>query len=654
MHRRVVGAVAVVLFALVAVMVGIVTDLHDRFFPAGLGATSKVTIDISSSGMSDEEAFHRLGELSDRWRLGLVKITPDLSGDHSGKAYVRVGGSNHLPHRVDRFGGQPASKIHGPATLAHYFASGEYLVTGNQTHTARFKEWLTAHRIDNTWIDDSLSRTLSLVVRQASFGISLMAVIALLVALVLYWLLVKARGRALRVLAGVSTWRIQYEDLGSFLSILVCAGVLCDATAIVYIGFAQGWVFVPYYGSTVTAFDAIVVLVTLVCAVTMSFASWPNTNILARRIPVVTSLRRISMVLKAATFVLVLASVAPAVTAYGDAREAAARQAIWKSLSDQVVLRFNGALAGDEFKHIRGDVGKVVRVEDEQGDVGLSCAWTRENNPQLDLGPARNLAMVNQRWLDLVLPDGSPNTPDSGLVPLSEDEVPEAVEKYIGPDLALWTQHDLSEEEALSRFTFYRYSGENGLPIVLNGSGELTRLDSAIVMVTPKISTFFNDVFLAPTASTGNLLFTGMGRTVTLIGQHGLRRQVYVKHAAEEGILRAQVSAYVAWLKGISLVALMVALALSAVVGALITAMVKAHRDFPLRLAGKPWRDILGYRITAEWGTGVALTLMVLLARGLQDVAIVSAVAAVALLLSPLTHIAATRWNFTNISLRKL
>lgn len=128
---------------------------------------------------------------------------------------------------------------------------------------------------------------------------------------------------------------------------------------------------------------------------------------------------------------------------------------------------------------------------------------------------------------------------------------------------------------------------------------------------------------------------------------------MYVKYVAEDGVLRAQLTAYFAWLRGISLVALFVALVVSTMIGAFITAVLKARRDF-LRLSGKRWAEILADRVVREWSVGIGLTGLVVLVRGREAGGLVAAVAVAGLLLSPLTHLLAARWAFERVGLRRL
>jgi hypothetical protein len=655
-HKWIVVAVSAVLLALLAAAAVIVADLHDRGYPVQLGAKSSFSLDFADSGMSDEEAFRQLGILSDRLGLGLVKVAPDLGGDQSGEAFVVVGTRGSFPETIRRFGDQPDARIRGSAALENSYASGQYLVTGESARLAEFEGWLEAHRVGSEREDDRLGGILRLLVVQSSFATSLLAAAALMVSLVLYWLSVKAKGRALRVLAGVSTWRIQYEDLVGFLVAISTAAVLCGAVAVTYVGLAYGWVFVPYYAWALLTFYAVVIVATMACAGAMSAASWPSAAMLAAREPAVKSLRKTSVVLKAATFALVLAAVAPAHAAYTDAQAAAAEQARWKSLADQVALSFGAGVEESEFQRIMPRVGNLVKDAEERDRVALSYTWDNEMaNGELE--PYAYLSFTNQRWLDLML-DGDRggadrgSQPEPGLIPLPRDQVPDGVRRFVGEEVAFQSRDELTAAEALSGVSFYRYAGPGAFPMSL--SGDLEFSNDTIIVVVPGVHDIFNDDFLVSTASSSNLVFTGLGQTQELVARHELQKQVNVKYVAEEGVLRAQFTAYFAWLQGISLVALVVALVVTALIGAVITALLKARRDFPLRLAGKRWAEILAERVAREWIVGVALVGLVILVRGLDGGVLVAVIAVAGLLVSPLTHFVAARWAFMNVSLRRM
>lgn len=656
MHKRIVVAVSTVLFALLAAAVVIVADLHDRDYPVRLGAESSVSLDFAESGMSDEEAFRRLGTLSDRLDLGLVKVAPNLSGDQSGQIFVVVGTQGDFPQTIRRFGDQPDARIRSSATLENSYASGEYLVTGETTRLTEFEGWLTAHRVGVKRSDDYLGDVLQLLVRQSSFATSLLAAAALMASLALYWLSVKAKSRALRVLAGVPAWRIQYEDLVGFLVAMSITTVPCGVIAVTYVGLAYGWAFAPYYLWALLTFYAVVIAATMACASAMSAASRPSTAMLAAREPAVKSLSKISVALKAAIFILVLAAIAPAHAAYTSSKAAAAEQAQWKSLADQVALSFDARMGESGFQKAMPGVGGVVEDAEEHDSVALSYTWENEfaNN---ELEPYGYVSLVNERWLDLMLDEGRGDRisqPEFSLIPLSREKVPDGIRRFVGGELEFQSRDRLTADEALEKVSFFRPTGSVAFPMSSGGGGDLVFSNDAIIVVVPSVHDLFDDDFLASVASSSNLVFTGLGPTQELVARHGLEKKVHLKYVAEEGVLLAQLTAYFAWLQGISLVALIVALVVAALIGAFITAVLKARRDFPLRLAGKRWTEILAERVIKEWSVGVALIGLVILVRGLDSGVLLAVVAVAALLVSPLTHIMAARWVFANVGLRRM
>ncbi|MGB3683260.1 MAG: hypothetical protein WA990_12355 [Rubrobacteraceae bacterium] len=660
MHKRIVFAVSAVLFAIMAATAVIVADLHDRDAPVRLGARSSVSLDFADSGMSDQEAFRQLGRLSDRLGLGLVKVAPDLGGDQSGQVFIVVGDQDSFPEMISRFGDQPDAQIRDSVALENSYANGQYLVTGETARLADFEDWLADNRVAGELNDDSLGNVLRLLVAQSSFVTSLLATAALMVSLVLYWLSIKAKGRALRVLAGVSTWRIQYEDLVGFLATISAAASLCGLVAVTYVGLAYDWVFVPYYAWALLIFYTAVIVATMACAVVISVASWPSAKMLAAREPAVKSLRKVSVVLKASTFALVLVAVTPAFTAYTDAKTVAAEQAQWKSLADQVALSFDVGMDESSFQQLMPSVGELVKESEERDAIAMSYTWDNEM-VNGDLEPYAYLSLVNQRWLDLMLGEGGDgghggSQPESDLVPVTRDQVPDRTrQQLLGEQLELWLRDRSTADETLSKMSFYRHAGTDKFPMALGGGGgDLEFSNDAIIVVAPSVNELFNDDFLTSAASTSNLVFTGLGPTQALVEQHGLQKEVYVKYVAEEGVLLAQLTAYFAWLQGISLVALVAALVVAALIGAFITAVLKARRDFPLRLAGKRWIEILAGRVIKEWAVGIALAALVILVRGLDGGLLIAVVAMAGLLASPLIHIVAARWAFANVSLRRL
>ncbi|MFC0647035.1 hypothetical protein [Cellulomonas phragmiteti] len=641
-----------VLFALVALVAAIVTDLHDRSLPQGLGARAAVTLDFADAHLGDQRAFTELARVSEEGGLGLVRVAADLTGGGAGTVYVPVGPDADVPSSVATFGGRDDVRVAPPEALANSFATGEYLVTRAAGDREALETWAAQHRVSVDWAEADLVSTLQLVVREASFASSLLAASVLTVTLVLFWLSVRARGRAVRVLGGVPAWRIQLEDVGGFLAAVAvaAAAVVVLATAVVAVG--QGAVFVPFYLRTLLVLSGAVVATSAVAALAVSAASWPTAESLASRRSPVTGLRGVTTVVAALVFTLVVSAVGPAVTAWNQASRAAEQQATWYALADQVSLVFPSALGEEGFVELMPAVGALLADAEEAGGAALSSTWASEPAYGYDLGEVGHLALVNQDWLDLMR-RGSVRTGSGGLVQVPAGQVPAEVRDFLVPSLEIWSRDPRPGEEVYAQLQFYRVADGVTLPMATAGGGELEFLDDALVAVVPALHQTFDDDFLASLTSSQNIVLTGLAPTLELVRAHGLEGSVEVRYVAEAGALQAQYTAHFAWLRGVSLLALAAALTLTAAVGALITAMLRARRDFPMRLAGRSWAQILAPRVGREVVAGLAITALVVAWQEGRELALVVTVAALALLVSPLTHLAAARWSFTNLGLRK-
>jgi hypothetical protein len=644
MYQRIIAGVAAALFALLAVVSSVMTDLQDRSFPRALGATSTLAIDAAPSGLSDADALARLTAISDERDLGLVRILPDLAGDADGQVFVPLGEETHaLPATVPWYGSQPTGVVVGRDALAHSFATGQYLVTGPVDGLDGAVEELTAAGVKVRRVDDGVAQTASFLVRQDSFRTTLLAGVALMVALALFWLSVRAQGRALRVLGGVPARRIQAEDLGRLAVAVTLPAVPVTAVAAVVVAARHGRGWVPHYLPTLVQLELLVIVATLAFALLMSLVSWPSTSLIASRQPAVRSLRSSSGALKAVTFVLVVVTAGPAWWAYHEAQDSAAQEARWRALSDQVALRFPAGLGEEGFVRITKQVGRVVADADRAGDAALSYAMAPDQLRVAD-DTYDSIALVNQSWLDLMGVGADDLRPVTG-------GVPDAVREGLAPNLALWARTPSDASLAALAADLRTVRGA-AVPLAAAGSGDLVFPQRPLLVVVPDASAALNDDFLASLSSSNNLLLAGLDATNALLREHHLATTVQVKHAAEDGVLRAQFAAYEAWLRGIALIALLAAFVLALTISAMTAAMLHARRDFPLRLDGRGWASILRRRVGHEWAGGAALGAVVLLSQGTATLVPTAVVVVLGLALAAGAHLWAASWTFRQVRRR--
>lgn len=652
MHRRLIFAVSLVLFGLLALLATVITDLNDQSFPQGLSTTSAVSLDFSKSGMDDSAAFANLAIQDQQLHLGLVKVAPDLNSGGADRVFISVAPGRRAPQNVPLFRPGDHAQLRDMTTLSRSYASGQYLITDHRANVDQFQAWLSDHLVEDKMVTNSVGTTLRAVADQSEFLIAVIAAVVLFVALILYWLTVLARGRALRVLGGTSAARVQLEDLVGVLVPVTTGAVLCGNIVTVVVGMRSGWVFAPSILKSVFVIFGVVLVATVVVATVMSSVSLPSPKMLADRTPGVVTLRKVSAALKLATFVLVIATIGPAVGAYQQSAQASEQQGQWRSLSKQVRVVINGALGETGFQRVKGQLGATVQDSERTNGVAYSYGWTPEMIGASGMAqPKEDLALVSPSWLALMKRD-----PTSGkdFTSVSDEATSGPIYDFLAPNMDLWRRGNQSPGSVFRGMQFMRFQSSKSLPIASAGSGDLLFAKEALLIVVPDLHAAFNDDYLGSSMSSGNLLFDGADATTAVLRQNNLSQQTRVVYAAEEGVLRAQFAAYFAWLRAVSLASMVIALLIAAAVSALISAITSAKRDFPLRLNGESWARIIANRISIEFAFVIGLTLIVATIQGFEQWWALGLLATLTLIAAPLAHGAATRWSFQTIVQRKL
>ncbi|MEV7548258.1 hypothetical protein AB0N89_01375 [Amycolatopsis sp. NPDC089917] len=652
MTQRVVLGASAVLFCLLALMTHLMVDIHDRAFPVGLNPSSLVNLDFSEATLKDDAATSALRSWDSRAGLGLLKETADLDGDLRGKVFIALNDSSTLPAVVEWYGDEPGAKVVESAALDHVLPSGTYLVTGRTDQLSEVIDDLRGHQVSVTRTDPTLFEDLSGLYFLQSLTIALVTGCVLLVTLVLYWFAAKSRGRALRVLTGTPIARIQLVDVTRFLFLLTLAWAATTATAVLVVGLWKGWSYTGLFASRMGALGAMVLLLVIVAAGVISAMSAPSPESIARRKPASLGVRRAAGGIKVIAFGFALLAIGPAWAGIATANESAAELGQWDKLANQVRTTFQGT-SEDDFQRLMPPFGAVVRTAASSNTAALSYLTTDQPGvPDATqwaaaLGRWSSFALVNQRWLDLMRPEG-------GKVPLTEVPAAAVPPRFLAAltlQVEVWKR---SPEPASTVMDGFRYLTPDGGPVPFAApGGELEFHDDTLVIVVPDLWKTFNDSFLVSTASSGNLLFTGLGPTQELIAAQHIDKEIKVRYAAADGILRAQFAAYDAWLGVVSVIGLAVALMVAAAISAYLSALLEARNDFARRLAGYAWPKVLARRLVPEIVTGTILAVLIALVQA--EHAPVVLVATVLLLGSaPVAHVFAARRAFADVSARRL
>jgi len=657
MYKRIIVAVSVALFTLLALLAAIITDLNDRDFPQAIGSESRLNISFNESGYSITEAFSKLEELDTRLKLGLVKIAPDLASEGDGQIFATLN-DDGLPDEFTWFSGDDTGKIVGKDRLANSYPDGLYLVTGNTARLNEFADTLNDSGVKVSRRDASILDSLVFVVQERGFTTVILASLALISSLALFWLSVRARGRALQVLGGSPTMRIQMRDLTGFGGALFVSAGSVALVAAIYVGVFHGWMYVSTFLKVLISLQVVVIAISILSALIMSASAWPSAVMLATRQPAVKSLRSVAIVIQVLTFVLVVATAAPAWSAYKHSSVKAAEMAQWKRLADQVSI----VLATDinEMDRIEPMIGEMVEDAESIEVVALSYTYTKEMWPSVNFDEYIAVSFVNQRWLDLV----TMGAEQPVVMPISRHNISEDLVHEILEQIDILSSEEHSEN-LFEQLQFLQPVEGARLPVAQGGGGKSLHFgDDILLAVVPSLYDTFNDSTLTSMISSDNIVFTGASATQQLLERHsldvqalrdlGIKGELKVVYIAEEGILQAQFAAYLVWLQNLSLIALAVAFSVATAISALITATLQAKRDFPLRLAGGSWMRILQSRVTKELLVGIILVIIVVILQRPDAIGIVLVTAAYGLLIVPLSHLFAVHWCFNGVSKRRI
>jgi hypothetical protein len=648
LYKKIITAVSFMLFSSLALVVNVVSEIHETGFPTKLDAKWTVNLDFENSGLTDQQAFDQLGELDERLDLGLHKIAPDLDRPGAGEVFVALRSQQNLPQAFARYGG-PDGTVIAPDYLQNSFATGRYLLA-NDNQQATMQRWLAEKKIKAEWTQDDLSNSLRLFI-QGGFAPSLIAALALLMAMSLFWLSIRARGRALRVLAGVPTWKISGQDLFSLAIRVALGGVFALILGIGIVSVREGISLTGYFAQTLGLCVPLFTLLTVGCGALLSLKAWPSSEMLARRKPAAGSMRGVALAVRVVIFAIVAAAIGPAVTAFSEARYLAQNLAVWNSLADQAGLSFVvGSGNGDsEMAATAGALGKVIAAARKTDAVSLSVAWDTKKADFAstnDFGRHESLAIVSQSWLRLIR-----RADDPGLRRIPATAIAPEAEEFLDAQWELLARDGEPSHEKNSNLSFYEFSGSRPLPVSDVGGASLDFLNRALVIVIDDIHLAVNDETLAAFSTGANITFTDLDKTQRLISASGISKNWRVVRAAEEGVLAAQYAKYFAWLRALATMSLIVALVITTAVGAFISAVVQARHDFPLRIFGRSWWDILQWRILRESWAVVGIGWVVALLQSSQNI-YVALVTALAIAIIYVAHLRAASWTFHQIAHR--
>lgn len=653
MHRRLLMVSSALMCVLAVFLAWVLSDLHDRSLPQEFHPSAVISVTLPD-GMSDVDAFSQLREQNTKLGLGLVKIVPDMERGTDAQVFIPLPGtvlrgvtSSSL---IRRFGSVPNGRIADISRLDSASAGGQYLVCGRWDTSTResVNVWATRTGVRLDYDGDDATSNFRMLLGTPSFRVAVGATIALVAVLVVFWLSSKARSRALRVLAGVPAWKIQYDDTLALLRPMLLVALVVDVIAVLVVLATRGWVFVPYLLRVIALCESVALGCLLMFTFVISAVCWPSAHMIAMRSPMPQGLSRASALIKALVFVAMLAVIAPSVTSLNTASDAAQEQSVWQRLRNQVSVSFDA-----NNSDLTTSMAAMIHAMAQHNMIALSYAFTDDQLEHSAID-APVTGIVTRSWLDLI--DINPDT-TAGITPISDTQLPEQAQQIVS-QFTTWANDDTQAARLRSQSHYYMVDGVT-VPLLKGGSDEMLFPRHATIIVVPDVKSFSDSGFLIPALSSRNIVMSGLDDTRRQVVRAGLGNAVSVRYIAEEQILRAQFSAYFAWMQAATIVLLLAAFVIITVVGADVRATLRAKHDYPLLLYGyAPARlaalTMLTETLLALIATGILCGLLIAQHTDSTIMMLLIIVAILATVFSAMCHRATVRARFRAINYRTL
>ncbi|WP_347110948.1 hypothetical protein AAHB33_09355 [Paenarthrobacter sp. S56] len=615
MLKILVRSAAVAIAALIALVAGVYTAAADL---DGLPNSDFVaSVRYDGSPLSRDQIVIKLDSYADATGVGIVRVAsaPD---DFLNKRVAFSFGSKEIQNaNIDWFSPTMSGGMSKSSDLGITSLNGVYGLSGNDVQAASFRTWMSNEvKADVVLTKKTYVGLLSYALLTVGAWVPMSAAILLLGATILSWYVLRARGRELRIMAGMRLSHVVFADLRSLFGALALPALGAYLIAVVVV-LAAGFGRVGYYISTLALFTGVLALFTVVVALLLGALTLPAVRDIAARRPSERGSWLISELLKVAA-VMIVAAILPTVSAIvANASAASSQGATWGSMGDGVTLRIANRPSEAEEAAFAGLTRDMVGNGAAMFSMSLSSNTVDlvDEAARADLKTMGydSVVLTDLRYLDTV--NGASGASWGPITAVqSLEDLPESVKGKLAPTLRLWTMNRQGPDVQI-------YENTSDMDIVVSGSmaGTLDVGKHPLILAVKDVAQFDN-FFLASAVSRGNVVFTDPERVSELVKERHMAGAILsIDRIADLGLYDAQSKQRNAQL-GASAVALAVlALVMCVAVTAWIFALLRRRRWFVQRSAGNSWSSILLPRLLWESIAATLFGVVMALSFAMQD-----------------------------------
>ncbi|WP_426007387.1 hypothetical protein ACPFL9_10120 [Paenarthrobacter sp. NyZ202] len=606
---------AAAIAALIALVAGVYTAAADL---DGLPDSDFVaSVRYDGSPLSRDQIVTKLDSYADATGVGIVRVAsaPD---DFLNKRVVFSFGSEKIQNtNIDWFSPTMSGSMSKSSDLGITSLNGVYGLSASPIQAASFRTWMSNElKADVVLTEKTSLGLLAYALLTVGAWVPMSAAILLLGATILSWYVLRARGRELRIMAGMRLSHVVFADLRSLFGALALPALGAYLIAVVVV-LAAGFGRLAYFISTLALFTGVLAAFTAVVALLLGLLTLPAVRDIAARRPSERGSWAFSELLKVVA-VMIVAAILPTVSGIvTNASAASSLGATWGSMGDGVTLRIANRPSEAE------EVAFAGLTRDMVGNGAALFSMSLSSNTvnlvdEAALGDLKtmgydSLILTDLRYLDSV--NGARGASWGPVTAVqSLDDLPESVKGKLAPTLRLWTLNRQGPDVQI-------YENTSDVDIVVSGSmaGTLAVGKHPLILAVRDVAQFDN-FFLASAVSRGNVVFTDPERVSQLVKERHMTAAILsIDRIADLGLYDAQSKQRNAQL-GASAVALAaLALVMCVAVTAWIFALLRRRRWFVQRVAGNSWSSILLPRLLWESIAATLFGVVMALSFDMQD-----------------------------------
>ncbi|SDX55981.1 hypothetical protein SAMN04487917_102631 [Arthrobacter sp. yr096] len=596
MLKVLVRCAAVAITALIALVVGIYSAAADL---DGLPDSDYVaSVRFDGSPLSRGQIINKLDTYADATGMGIVRVAsaPD---DFLNKRVAFFFGSEEIKNaEIDWFSPTMSGSMSKSGDLGITSLNGVYGLSGSEMQAASFRDWLSSElKADAVLTKKTAVGLLSYALLTVGAWVPVSAAILLLGGTILSWYVLRARGRELRIMAGMRLSHVVFADLRSLFAALAVP-VLGTYAAAVAVVVTAGFGRLGYFIFTLLLFIGVLTIFTVLAALLLGLLTLPAVRDIAARRPSERGSWAISELLKVAA-VMIVAAILPTVSGIvSNASAASSQGGIWGSMGDGVALRIANRLGQAEEAALAGLTRDMVGNDAAMFSMSLSSTTVdlvdEAADADLKAMGYDGVVLADLRYLDTV--NGTSGASWGPITAVqSIDDLPESVQSKLVPTLRLWTTNRQGPD-------VHVYENTSDVDIVVSGSmaGTLDKSRHPLILAVKDVSQFDN-FFLASAVSRGNVVFTDPDRVAQLVNERDMAAGILsIDRIADLGLYDAQSKQRNAQLGASAIALAVLALVMCVAVTAWIFALLRRRRWFVQRTAGKSWNAILLPRLLWE------------------------------------------------------